>query len=110
MSDTPKRRWFQFHLATAILLMFALGFDLLLWVRSTEQVEFYASDGVKEYAREYASDFGFPINVYRHSRFHWTDASTVAIVFVNLPFNAGPLFVLAMASEFILRRREASQR
>ena len=102
MSDTGKRRWFQFHLLTAILLVLATGLDLKFWVDSTELVEYRSSEG----DMQYSNDFGFPLSIYRHSKFRWTDTLTIVVVLMNLPLNVCPIFGLTMVCEFILRRRE----
>ena len=102
MSDKP-RRWFQFHLSTAVLLMLAIGFDLCLWTHTTRIYEYLSLDSMEI---GYSNDFGFPISFYWTKKFAWNDTRTLMAILANLPFNAGPLLVLALACEWFIRRRE----
>jgi len=40
MSDEPKRKWFQFHLSTAVLMMFVAGVSLWLNLSPQKQLRF----------------------------------------------------------------------
>ena len=46
MSEQPKRRWFQFHLSTAIVLMFVAGG--LLWLNMRPPTQWLEKDGLNQ--------------------------------------------------------------
>ncbi len=125
MSDKFKRRFWQFHLSTAILLMFFIGCSI--WANSRinnaallRQIE---EDSDKSFVEEtkkvifvypYTWDqlsncpeYGWPVTAFgpgnSHSLKPFWRKSGIAI---DLLFSIGILFVVAFASEWLIRRRE----
>lgn len=100
MSEKPKRRFAQIHLSTAIILLFVLGLDMALW-RSTT----YTAEWDTDVGRCYSTDFGYPISCYWPGQL--TIRKALVPILLNLPFHAPALALIAIAAEYVARRREA---
>jgi hypothetical protein len=109
MTDAPKKRpWLQFHLSTAIIMMFvAAG---LLWVNM------HAVPQRRDTGGGYMQHFGWPMTMASQERYYTLDA----VGLVNGRLNIGgldsivvnaivALFILvatAVVCEWFIRRRE----
>ena len=116
MSQTPetgqpakKRRWLQYHLSTAIVMMFVAGglLGMQFWPRSDR-----CFGGCLSYLGAFnVESYGWPLPVLwcfsehrdlmdRHS--HWTNTMAVA----NVIFGALLVLAAAFICEWFIRRRE----
>jgi hypothetical protein len=105
-----KRRWFQIHLSTALVLMVVASWVLYLNL-PVRFSEYIVTSGWPSVAyldfdiRFFSSDPDVHTEKWTHSfdvhRVHWGGAA------VNVLVAAAILFVTMRASEFIIRRREA---
>ena len=118
-----KRRWFQIHLSTAIVLMFVAG--VVLWVNLGWQHFLIAEVDGNVY-----HPVGWPVAcVQRGSEFQivrkdeqypdrltveWFETFTLELawkwIVPDLAAGSGVIVLAAVLSEFIIRRREARAR
>jgi hypothetical protein len=103
MSDKPKRAWFQIHLSTAIVLMFAAAG--LLWVNAAPA----------EDRRNWTTTFryGFPKFFYHRDYDHRGsgdfegDRFSVPSFVLDVCVMLAILFAVAFLCEWLIRRLEA---
>lgn len=112
MSETPKRRWFQIHLSTAIAGMFLAGLLLFLnlGVNETERPwseyphEFKKAPPGFTHTRpdRFISKVqGWPVVFYHYGSRHWDQAGLITDVLVC----GGILCVFVSVAEYLNRRR-----
>ena len=58
MSDKPKRRWFRFHLLTAVVTMFAAG--VVIWANSRPEEEYVLRYGYPSPTEQRILRYGWP--------------------------------------------------
>jgi len=108
MSETPKRRFFQIHLSTAIVLMFVAGG--LLWLNLRGRVDILVQSSV-------VVVFGWPCDAYYDhyqlnmhespslksikSEWHWEEGALNTGTMITIVLFA------ALVLEWFTRRREA---
>ncbi len=111
MSDKPKRRWFRFHLSTAVVLMFVAGLLLLANIMGYLFYEWHHIDNITGQGSTY---YGFPLCCYSTTGLsydpasHWNTRIVYAVF--NLCFALGILLAVALLLEYIIRRQEANRR
>lgn len=114
MTTPTTRRWFQFHLATALVVMIAAGITVALQFRKTDRVlsELHASDMPWLITREMSLERGFPWTCWAsYHRESETDSEVfpgefdIKFVLLDAAFTAALLIGIAFASEAIIRRR-----
>jgi hypothetical protein len=132
MSDKPHRAWFQFHLSTAILLMFVAG--VLLWanIRTNEhppapaEATYRIQNDFRDAWIQWATDsstyssYGWPCAVYSDS----LTIDEIEAAFAGTPLksrwhitslavNLGVGFTILLATvfpcEWLIRRRRESR-
>src|SRR5690242_3240501 len=59
----PRRRWFQFHLSTAIVGLFAAS--LILWAQLREHWRWYELTSFYHHSTSWVSDRGWPFEYQR---------------------------------------------
>ena len=100
MSDRPKRRWFQFHLSTALILMFSTG--IIIWLNVS---------------RVMLQPRGWPCEMesFEWKRTYTVPAHRVTTLYVNwnvigllnnIVIGCTILLLIAFVSEYLIRRRE----
>ena len=105
MPGPPCRKRFQFHLSTAIVLIFAAGG--LMWANmrnhfGTEQWVTIGSDGVPRTIT--AGAWGWPLTVIGQRRGMWATVSFFGTAF-NFVFALTVLFYFYHICEWLIRRR-----
>jgi hypothetical protein len=68
MSDNPRRRWFQFHLSTAVLVMFAAGG--LISVNSVKHTRYVVAE-LECFDGPWSDSWGEMVNVERRTAQGW---------------------------------------
>jgi hypothetical protein len=101
----PKRRFWQFHLITLVLL--TLAASLLVWLnlpakRAWGPASFYYEIGWPQSVYHYPVSIG-PWDVGTPDALH----SVADIIFVDLGIAMSILFNVAFTCEYLIRRREA---
>ena len=107
MTETPKKRpWFQYHLSTAVILMFVAGG--LLWMNMTPYQNYlYRNDTI----------YGWPLACYVQTRdyldyiglatFCFHDVGLLYInLLINIMVNLGIIVAIAIMCEYPIRRKE----
>ena len=111
MVDKPKRRWFRFHLSTAILLSLTTG--ALMWAN-------YVSVACDEPDTDYPDYAGIQHHV-SSKRLGWpvvytqlydnghrlNELKTMVIPLINFAIAIAIIALVASLSEYTIRRREA---
>ena len=90
MSEKPKRPWFRFHLLTAVLMMLTFGGLLAAETLNSKTMNAWLEATVLSLEKADA-----------------VSADEMAYLPFCLLFNLLPVVVVAFATEFLLRRREA---
>ncbi|MCY3020969.1 MAG: hypothetical protein NTW87_18285 [Planctomycetota bacterium] len=115
MNDAPKKRpWLQFHLSTAIVLMFVASGLLALNVRTLwERKNSFVAWLPPEYqANPFMWEYGWPLKAYMWRPFGSLDGDGCVQCFfsqaaiADVAVALGVLATLAVVSERLLRRRE----
>ena len=97
MATPRKRPWFQFSLATAIVLVIEAGFLLWLNMRPDRHTLYVAAWGWPTTAR-YISGCDFCNDVEHHTKWPF--------LLANIAVALGILFVTGAGCEMIVRRRD----
>ena len=99
MTDKPKRKFWQFHLSTAVLMMFATGGVLLA---NHREYEFTPGSimGERNYPK---TGSGWPFNIESSQILDFRSA----YILFNVGTGVCIVIGLGVASEYLLRRREA---
>ena len=110
MSDNPKRKWFQFHLSTAIVGMFATG--CFLWANFSGRLVRY--DNNPELISQCV--YGWPYIAYVTDELmpnptsnYWPKTFFREGMYLNSIVGFIILFVVTMLSEYIIRCRKAKK-
>ncbi|MBI3830349.1 MAG: hypothetical protein HY291_12585 [Planctomycetes bacterium] len=116
MSEPRKRRWFQIHLSTALIAMFAAATLLYLNVSESFSHEIYTwnyKEGwytgvlVRGWPYQYEVDGGFPWDDWRGTGFEDLGRSILISLIANVVLSLVLIIGLMFFCEFLIRRHEA---
>jgi hypothetical protein len=101
-----KRPWFQYHLSTAIILMFVASG--LLWLNLTESTTIWRLDDVPFSFRQWGWPFLWPHNPWAHSQPYFISPSVdyYSPLIVDAAIATALLVFIAFVLEYRIRRQQ----